>query len=592
MDLSPPLRDMRFALYDVLDAAGHFADLGLADVVNPELIDAILDEAAKFAFAELAPLNAIGDTQGCELVDGEVRTPDGFAAAYKTYQEGGWAALSGEPEYGGQGLPESLSVVVEDLFTQTNSAWSMYPGLSRGAIEALEAHGSHDQKDVFLRKLLSGEWTGTMCLTEPHCGSDVGLLRTRAEPQADGTYRVTGNKIFISAGDHDFTDNIVHLVLARLPDAPEGTRGVSLLIVPKVNLDGSRNGVSTGALEEKMGIHGNATAALNFDDAIGYMVGEPNTGMRSMFTMMNGARLVVGLQGVALAEAAFQKSLTYARERLQMRSLSGPKAPDKPADPIIVHPDVRRMLLTQKAFVEGGRALVYLGALTADVAVRGTSEEARAAADERLDFLTPIIKGFLTEVGFESTNLGVQVFGGHGFITETGIEQHVRDCRITTIYEGTTGIQGLDLLGRKVLMTQGKALMGFLGDFAALKAELPDSLSDLGEALEAVSAEWGEMTMALGGKALSAPDEVGAAAVDYLMYSGYASLAYIWARKALAAQRRLDGGEDDDGYLAGKLATARFYVQRVLPRAGAHKAAIEAGAGSLMDLPDEAFGHL
>ncbi|MCR9276540.1 MAG: acyl-CoA dehydrogenase C-terminal domain-containing protein [Pseudomonadaceae bacterium] len=592
MDITPPLRDMKFVLFDVLRGEQHYDSLNAEQEVGRELIDAILDEAARFASGELAPINAVGDRDGCKLIDGQVTTPAGFKEAYKLFAEGGWAGLSGETTYGGQGLPESLSVVVEDLFSQANIAWSMYPGLSRGAIEALEAHGSEEQKQTFLTKLLSGEWTGTMCLTEPHCGSDVGLLRTRAEAAADGTYRVSGTKIFISAGDHDMANNIVHLVLARLPDAPQGTRGVSLIIVPKFNLDGTRNGVSTGAIEEKMGIHGNATCVLNFDDATGYMVGEPNSGMRSMFTMMNGARLVVGLQGVALAEAAYQKSLSYARERLQMRSLSGPKQPDKPADPIIVHPDVRRMLLTQKALVEGGRALVYLGALTADRALHGADEEERALADERLDFLTPIIKGFLTEAGFESANLGVQVFGGHGFIWETGIEQHVRDARITTIYEGTTGIQGLDLLGRKVLMTQGKALLAFAQEINELANELPAELTDLAQPLLDLTAQWGEMTMSLGGKAMQNPDEVGAASVDYLMYCGYACLAFIWAKMAAEAHAQSAGQTEPDHYLAGKIATARFYFSRLLPRTAAHFAAINAGAEPLMTIEDAWFDHI
>ncbi len=591
MDITPPLRDMKFVLFDVLQGEQHYASLKAEQEVGRELIEAILDEAARFASGELEPLNAIGDRDGCKLIDGQVTTPQGFKEAYKLFADGGWAGLSGATTYGGQGLPESLSVVVEDLFSQANIAWSMYPGLSRGAIEALEAHGSEEQKQTFLTKLLSGEWTGTMCLTEPHCGSDVGLLRTRAEAAADGTYRVSGTKIFISAGDHDMADNIVHLVLARLPDAPAGTRGVSLIIVPKFNLDGSRNGVSTGAIEEKMGIHGNATCVLNFDDAVGYMVGEPNNGMRYMFTMMNGARLVVGLQGVALAEAAYQKSLAYARERLQMRSLTGPKEPEKPADPIMVHPDVRRMLLTQKALVEGGRALVYLGALTADQSLHGPDDEARQLANERLDFLTPIIKGFLTEAGFESANVGVQVFGGHGYIWETGIEQHVRDARITTIYEGTTGIQGLDLLGRKVLMTQGKALLAFAGEINQLANDLPEELAELSQPLLDLTAQWGEMTITLGGKALQNPDEVGAASVDYLMYCGYACLAFIWAKMAAEAHAQSAAGNPSDHYLAGKIATARFYFSRLLPRISTHHAAINAGAASLMTIEDAWFDH-
>jgi len=578
------LNDMRFLIHDVLDYEQHYQSLGLNDPPNRELLDAIIDEAVRFTETELAPLNESGDVQGCRIVDGQVITPDGFKEAYELFVRGGWAGLSGDPVYGGQGLPDSVSLILEELMCSANMAWSMYPGLSRGVISALESHGSDEQKQIFLTKLLSGEWTGTMCLTEAQAGSDVGLAKTKASPTADGSYAITGTKIFISAGDHDMAKNILHLVLARLPDAPAGTKGISMFVVPKINLDGSLNGVSCGGIEKKMGIHGNATCVLNFDNATGYLIGEPNEGMRYMFTMMNGARVVVGLQGVCLAEAAYLKSADYAADREQMRSLSGPKAPDRPADPILVHPDVRRMLLVQKTIVEGGRALVYYTGQLADKVVAFQGEE-QARAEELLDFLTPIVKGVLTELGFESVNHAMQIFGGYGFIRETGVEQYVRDARITTIYEGTTQIQALDLLGRKVLLTQGKGLMAFIGEINDLVEAIRKPLPDISAKLEEAAREWAALTLPLGNKAQENLDELGAAAVDYLFYSGYVALAYCWARIAQTAAQ----GDENDQYLAGKLATARFYFARILPRTMAHKAAMEAGADVLMSISDEAL---
>lgn len=578
------LNDMRFLIHDVLDYEQHYQSLGLNDPPNRELLDAIIDEAVRFTETELAPLNESGDVQGCRIVDGQVITPDGFKEAYELFVRGGWAGLSGDPVYGGQGLPDSVSLILEELMCSANMAWSMYPGLSRGVISALESHGSDEQKQIFLTKLLSGEWTGTMCLTEAQAGSDVGLAKTKASPTADGSYAITGTKIFISAGDHDMAKNILHLVLARLPDAPAGTKGISMFVVPKINLDGSLNGVSCGGIEKKMGIHGNATCVLNFDNATGYLIGEPNEGMRYMFTMMNGARVVVGLQGVCLAEAAYLKSADYAADREQMRSLSGPKAPDRPADPILVHPDVRRMLLVQKTIVEGGRALVYYTGQLADKVAAFQGEE-QARAEELLDFLTPIVKGVLTELGFESVNHAMQIFGGYGFIRETGVEQYVRDARITTIYEGTTQIQALDLLGRKVLLTQGKGLMAFIGEINDLVEAIRKPLPDISAKLEEAAREWAALTLPLGSKAQENLDELGAAAVDYLFYSGYVALAYCWARIAQTAAQ----GDEKDQYLAGKLATARFYFARILPRTMAHKAAMEAGADVLMSISDEAL---
>ena len=589
--MTASLRDLQFAIHDVLDYAGHYVRLFGDDAPGRELIDAITDEAARFCSGELEPINRIGDEHGCVLKDGEVATPPGFKEAYAKYIEGGWAGLSGSVAHGGQGLPDSISLILENLMSAANTAWTMYPGLSRGVIEALEHHGSAEQKARILPKLLTGEWTGTMCLTEAHAGSDVGLARTRAEPLADGAYAVTGTKIFISAGEHDLSENIVHLVLARTPEAPAGTRGISMFVVPKFDLDGKRNGVVCGAIEEKMGIHGNATCVLHFDEARGYLVGELNRGMSYMFTMMNAARLVVGLQGVCQAEAGLQKALTYANERLQMRSLSGPKAPDEEADPIIVHPDIRRLLLTQRAIVDGGRLLVYFAGQISDEASH-LEGQAGLDAGNLLDFLTPIVKGVLTELGYESVNHAMQVFGGHGFIRENGMEQLVRDTRITMIYEGTTGIQGLDLLGRKILQTQGPGFVLFLARMEALADELvkEDDLAELGNALRAHSNDWRQLSGTLAERAMENLDEVGAAAVDFLFYSGYLTLAFCWGRIARAAVLGLAQPDADTAYLEGKLATARFYYARLLPRAGAHKSAIEAGADTLMNPSAESLG--
>jgi hypothetical protein len=595
------MRDIRFLVHDVFDFAGHYQALaprgegGTAPAPDRDLIDAMLDEAHRFAENELAPLNRVGDEAGCGFRDGVVTAPPGFKEAYATFAAGGWAGLTGDPAYGGQGLPDSLSLLLEDILGCANAAWAMYPALSHGVVNALTAHGSAEQKAAFLPKLLSGAWTGTMCLTEPQAGSDVGLARTRAEARPDGTYAISGTKIFISAGEHDLAENIVHLVLARLPDAPAGTRGISMFVVPKLNLDGSRNAVVCGGIEQKMGIHGNATCVLHFEQATGHLVGEPNRGMRYMFTMMNEARLVVGLQGVCGAHAASLVALDYATERLQMRALAGPVAPDRPADPIVAHADVRRMLLTQRAIAEGGRALVYWAGQVGDRARRGAAEE-REAALELLDFLTPIVKGTLTELGFESVNHALQVYGGHGYIRDNGIEQYVRDLRITLVYEGTTQIQALDLLGRKILQTQGKGLMHLLAELSALADRLEPSLPERAAALRALSDEWGELTLSLAGRAAQNLDEVGAAAVDYLFYSGYCALAYAWGRVAEVAAARqaavADAGDAPDPYLAGKLAVADFYFERMLPRRTAHKLALEAGPAGLVDVAASALTAL
>ncbi|MGJ3255920.1 MAG: acyl-CoA dehydrogenase family protein, partial [Alcanivorax sp.] len=464
-DYKAPLRDMRFVLNEVLDLDAHYEGLGLEEI-NSELLGAILEEGAKFAENELSPLNRSGDEEGCGFDNGEVTTPKGFKEAYAQYIEGGWPALSGDAEFGGQGLPNSAGIAMSEMVGSANWSWGMYPGLSHGAVCTVEEHGTDEQKQAYLPKLISGEWTGTMCLTEPACGSDLGILKSKAEPNADGSYSITGTKIFISAGEHDMAENIVHIVLARLPGAPKGTKGISLFIVPKFLTDGNggigeRNAVSCGSIEHKMGIKASATCVMNFDGATGYLIGPENKGLNCMFTFMNTARLGTAIQGVAHAEVALQGGLSYAKERLAMRSLSGPKNPDGPADPIIVHPDVRRMLLTSKSFAEGGRALVYLCSQLGDKVKLAGSEEERKEADQLMAFLTPIAKAFLTEAGLESANHGVQIYGGHGFIREWGMEQNVRDARISTLYEGTTGIQALDLLGRKVLPTQGAYLRAF-----------------------------------------------------------------------------------------------------------------------------------
>lgn len=585
-----PLRDMRFVLNEVLDLDAHYAKLGLEEV-NSELLNAFLEEGAKFAENELAPLNRSGDEEGCHFEDGVVTTPQGFKEAYAKYVEGGWPAMGGDPEFGGQGLPGSASIAISEMTGTANWSWSMYPGLSHGAVATIEAHGTDEQKQTYLPKLTSGEWTGTMCLTEPHCGSDLGILKSKAEPQADGSYKITGTKIFISAGEHDMAENIVHIVLARLPEAPKGTKGISLFIVPKFLTDGNggvgeRNAVACGSIEHKMGIKASATCVMNFDGATGYLIGPENKGLNCMFTFMNFARLGTAIQGVAHAELGFQGGLTYAKDRLAMRSLSGPKNPDGPADPIIVHPDVRRMLLTSKAFAEGGRALVYLCAQLGDSVKLGKTEEEREEAHELMALLTPIAKAFVTEAGLEAANHGVQIYGGHGFIREWGMEQNVRDARISTLYEGTTGIQALDLLGRKVLMSQGKALRNFtkiVHKFCEANADNAD-LQEFVEPLAGCNREWGELTQAIGLQAMQNPEYAGGASVDYLMYSGYVTLAYLWALMASKAQEQLAAGAGDEAFYNAKIKTARFYFKRILPRTAGHKGAIEGGVDSMMDL--------
>jgi len=583
-------------MHEVLAMSDHYKTLQGIEDIDVQTIDAILEEASKFAENVLAPINASGDEQGCAWDGGHVTTPAGFKEAYARYVEGGWPSISHSPSVGGQGLPESLGTMINELSGTSNWSWSMYPGLSHGAMNTIETHGTDAQKTLYLLPLVEGRWTGTMCLTESHCGTDLGLLRTKAEPQADGSYAITGTKIFISAGEHDMVDNIVHIVLARLPGAPEGTKGISLFIVPKVNVNadgslGERNQVKCGSLENKMGIHGNATCVMNFDGAKGYLIGPANKGLSCMFTFMNIARIGTAVQGLCSAEGAFQGALEYSKERLQMRSLAGPVELEKPADPIIVHPDVRRMLLTAKAFAEGGRMLVYyLSQLNDTVTHNGTTDEAKEA-EVLLSLLTPIAKAFMTETGLESANLGMQCFGGHGYIREYGMEQIVRDARISTIYEGTTGIQALDLLGRKVLMTQGQSLKAFTKKIHLFcKAEAGNEvMAEFIEPLMALNKEWGDLTMKVGMAALKDRNEVGAASVDYLMYSGYVTQAYLFARAAKVSQDALAKGAGDIDFYQAKLFTAQFFFSRLLPRTQTHATTMLAGAGTLQGLDQEHF---
>jgi alkylation response protein AidB-like acyl-CoA dehydrogenase len=594
-DYKAPLRDMRFLMDEVFDYPATYAAIGAVDA-TPDLVGAILEEGAKFCEQVLAPLNRSGDEEGAVWKDGVVTTPKGFKEAFAQYVEGGWNGLSADPAYGGQGLPTSLAMAISEMVASANTSWGMYPGLTHGAMSAIHAHGSEEQKQTYLTKLTEGRWTGTMCLTEPHCGTDLGIIKTRAVPQADGSYAITGTKIFISAGEHDMSENIVHLVLAKLPDAPAGTKGISLFIVPKFNVgaDGEaaeRNGVSCGSIEHKMGIKASATCVMNFDSAKGFLIGELNKGLNCMFTMMNHARLGTGMQGLCNGEASYQGALRYANDRLQMRSLTGPKAPEKPADPIIVHPDVRRMLLTMKSLNEGSRALGYFTAQLLDIAHRSPDEAQREEAEGLLAFLTPICKAFMTEAGLEATSLGMQVFGGHGYIREWGMEQLMRDARIAPIYEGTNGIQALDLLGRKVLGSQGKLLRGFtkrVHKLCEANAEHPTFKAKVAQ-LAKLNQQWGEMVQQIGMAAMKNPDEVGAASVDFLMYSGYVALAYFWLQMALVAERKLAEGSSEKAFYESKLMTCDFYFKRILPRTAAHQLALAAGSECMMQMTPEHF---
>ncbi|MES2917553.1 MAG: acyl-CoA dehydrogenase C-terminal domain-containing protein [Pseudomonadota bacterium] len=586
-----PIRDMQFVLHEMLEVEKHYQSIPAFADTNRELVDSVLEAVAQFAEGELSPVNQSGDEEGCTWNDGEVTTPKGFKEAYAKFVELGFGALAAPVAYGGQGLPPSLGIAVSEMTGTANWSWSMYPGLSHGAINTLEAHGTEEQKQVYLTKLIEGSWTGTMCLTESHAGSDLGIIRTKAEPKADGSYAVTGTKIFISAGEHDMAENIVHIVLARLPDAPKGTKGISLFIVPKFLPNGERNGVKCGSIEHKMGIKASATCVMNFDGATGFLIGPPNKGLNCMFTFMNTARVGTALQGVCAAEGSFQGALAYAKDRLAMRSLSGPKAPEKEADPIIVHPAVRNMLMTQKAFAEAGRAMVYWLSTQTDIVHSAESEEARKTADDLMSFLTPIAKAFLTEAGLEAANHGVQVYGGHGFIREWGMEQIVRDTRIACLYEGTTEIQSLDLLGRKVLQTQGAMLRGFtkyIHKFCQAN-EGNAAMAEFTGPLTALNKEWGDLTMRIGMKAMQNPDEAGAAAVDYMYYSGYVTMGYLWAWMAKVAQDKLAAGTTEEAFYQAKIKTAQFYFKKILPRTKSHVDVIDTGLETLMAVDAEHF---
>ncbi|MBM3517460.1 MAG: acyl-CoA dehydrogenase [Alphaproteobacteria bacterium] len=590
-----PLRDMRFQLEEVLGIESLRNLPGFADA-GGDLVAAVLGESAKIAEEVLLPLNQSGDREGCRFADGVVTTPAGFRAAFRTFAEGGWIGLSGDPDYGAQGLPYVLATAVSEMMISANMAFSTYPGLIAGAIEAISRHGSAAQKRTYLPRLFKGEWGGTMNLTEPHCGTDLGLLRTRAEPRADGSYAITGTKIFISAGEHDLTDNIIHLVLARIAGAPAGTRGISLFIVPKylVNGDGTlgaRNGVACGSIEHKMGLRASATCVMNYEDATGFLIGEANRGMRAMFTMMNAARIGVGLQGLALSEIAYQNAAAYARERRQGRALTGPAFPDQPADPIIVHPDVRRMLMTMRAFTEGGRALLLRTALAIDLAHKDADAEARRDAEDYAALLTPVVKATLTDLGFESVNLGLQCFGGAGYIRETGMEQFVRDARITQIYEGTSGIQALDLVGRKLPAHTGRYLRQF---FHPLDRFLQDemanpALKEFVSPLARAFARLQQVTAWIGEEGLKDPEQAGAAAADYLRLFGLVALGHAWAGMAKVAAERLASGTAEAPFYTAKLATARFFMAKMLPDTAALQARITAGAAPVMALAAEAF---
>ena len=594
-----PVRDMQFILRELLkidrynDVLAGFAD------ATPDTIAAILDGAAQVSQEILQPLNKVGDREGCRLENGKVTTPTGFKEAYKAFVEGGWTGLIGDPAHGGQGLPYVLGLAVNEMMSSANMAFSMYPGLTSGAMEAIEIGGTDAQKHLYLPRMVSGEWTGTMNLTEPHCGTDLGLLRTKAEPQSDGTYRVTGTKIFISSGEHDLTENIIHLVLAKTPDAPDSVKGISLFIVPKflVNPDGSlgdRNAVSCGSIEEKMGIHGNSTCVMNYDGAVGYLIGEEHKGLRTMFIMMNAARLGVAVQGLSQAEVAYQNAVAYCKDRVQGRSLRGAKFPDKPADPIIVHPDIRRMLMTARVFQEGARALAYWAGLQVDIIRKHPDPETRRKAEDLLGLLTPVMKTYFTDMGFTSANLCLQCFGGHGYIAEWGMEQFVRDARIAQIYEGANGIQALDLIGRKLPANKGRAIQFFfalVGGFCEKyedNAALSPFIKPLTEALERLvtATQW------LMQHAISNPDNGGAVSMDYLYMMALVTLGYQWAQVARICENQLSNPDDDSfdrQFYQNKLVCAEFFMEKVLPETMAHLAKIQAGADSLMTLRAEEF---
>jgi len=591
-----PVRDTRFVIEEVLGIAGYAALPGF-DALSPDLLAAVLDEAGKFAAEIVAPLNGVGDSEGCtRAADGSVRTPTGFADAYRAFREAGWGTLSLPVEFGGQGLPHVLGFAVDEFMCAANHSFAMYPGLTNGAINAIMATASDTLKQAYLPKMVSGEWTGTMNLTEPHCGTDLGLIRTKAVPQADGTYAVTGTKIFISAGEHDLAANIIHLVLAKTPDAPAGSKGISLFLVPKLLLDaagnpGTRNAVSCGALEHKMGIHGNATCVMNYDGATGWLVGEENKGLAAMFIMMNAARLGVGIQGLGQGEAAYQNGAIYARERRQGRALTGPAEPGEPADLLIVHPDVRRMLMEAKAFTEGMRALVLWTGLQIELGEKSPDEATRTTANDLVGLLTPVIKGYGTDQGFATAVAMQQIWGGHGYIAENGMEQFVRDARIAMIYEGANGVQAMDLVGRKLAANGGRAIQALFalvdGECATAKAD--PALAELSDRIAKANGELKAATMWFMQHALADPNQAGAGASDYLRIAGIVALGLMWLRMATVAQAALVAGTGETAFYEAKLVTARFFAARVCPEAGALRRKVESGAETLMALPPESF---
>lgn len=590
-----PVDDALFLLNDVFHIERYGNLPGFSDA-SPDVIEAILREAAKLSEDVLTPLNRVGDKEGCKrAADGSVTTPTGFKDAYKQIVEGGWIGISAPQEFGGQGLPMTLTEIVNEYFCSANMAFAMYPGLTQGAIAALIVHANDAIKQKYLPKMIEGVWTGTMNLTEPHCGTDLGLLRTKAVKQTDGSYKITGTKIFISAGEHDLSDNIIHLVLARIEGAPAGTKGISLFVVPKFMVKddgtvGERNGVSCGSLEEKMGIHGNSTCVMNYDNATGWLVGEENRGLNAMFVMMNEARLGVGIQGLALSEVAYQNAVVYAKERLQGRAITGAKFPDKAADPIIVHPDVRRTLMTMRAFNEAARALVLWAGLRSDVAHRSGDAKERQAADDALGLMTPVIKGVMTDIGFANTVSAQQMYGGHGYIAEHGMEQFVRDARIAMIYEGANGVQAMDLVGRKIGKDGGRALMAFLGEVGAYVKDksADETMKPLVTALGQGAGHLQQASMWFMQNAMAKPDNAGAGATDYLHLFGLVALGYMWCQIADAANAKLKNGGDAARFNA-KLVTARFFMERMMPETATRLARIQAGAASTMELPAEAF---